>query len=114
MVFIEAALFVLSSGVLFNEKFRRNYFLVAVAGAIAIVSSYLLMQQLFGTSPNNVPSVPAASISKPEPFTTYQPADIPCAKESLAAGKPYVIGCMDINENERVCIQTPTELVDCN
>jgi|SRR5208337_3785262 len=43
---IAAILFILSSGVLFNQKFRDNAFLVIMAGVIAIVSTYFLGEQI--------------------------------------------------------------------
>jgi hypothetical protein len=43
---IEASLFVLSSGLLFNERFRANGLLVGIAAVIAIVSSYLLFEEV--------------------------------------------------------------------
>ena len=45
---LAAILFVASSGILFNERFRRNLPLVTAAGAIAVVSTALLLQQLVG------------------------------------------------------------------
>lgn len=35
-------MFVASSGLLFNERFRRNKYLIAAAGVIALISTYLL------------------------------------------------------------------------
>jgi uncharacterized protein YgiM (DUF1202 family) len=46
MIFIEiiaGILFVLSSGIFFNERYRRNPLLVCIAGTFAIVSTVLLI-----------------------------------------------------------------------
>jgi hypothetical protein len=39
-------LFILSSGLLFNERFRHNYFAVGTAGVIGLVSSYFLFETI--------------------------------------------------------------------
>ncbi len=39
-------LFVLSSGLLFNKKFRDNAFLVVMAGLLAVISTYFLGEQM--------------------------------------------------------------------
>ena len=44
--FIPAILFVLSSGLLFNQQFRENIVLVTIAGLIGLVSSYYLIVQI--------------------------------------------------------------------
>ncbi len=46
-------LFLISSGLLFNEKFRENKYLVISTALIAIVSTYLLTQQLVDSAINN-------------------------------------------------------------
>lgn len=43
---IPALLFLLSSGLLFNERYRNNLLLVTLAGAIALISSYFLIEQI--------------------------------------------------------------------
>jgi hypothetical protein len=43
---IAAMLFVGSTGLLFNERFRSNHFLVFCAASIALVSTYLLTEQI--------------------------------------------------------------------
>jgi hypothetical protein len=44
--FIAAILFVLSSGLLFQKRFRENAFLLVVAGVIGLVSSYFLIETI--------------------------------------------------------------------
>lgn len=46
MIFVEAILFVLSSGLLFNEQFRENKPLFLLAGLIALTSSYFLFEEM--------------------------------------------------------------------
>lgn len=46
MVLIEAVIFVLSSGLIFNERFRTNKSLMAIAGLIALASSYLILEEV--------------------------------------------------------------------
>jgi hypothetical protein len=41
---LEFILFVGSSGILFNEQFRRNPFAIGVAGCVGLISFYFLMQ----------------------------------------------------------------------
>lgn len=41
-----AILFVTSSGIFFSERFRKNKFLVLCAGAIAVISTYFLVQEI--------------------------------------------------------------------
>jgi hypothetical protein len=43
---LAALMFVASSGIFFQERFRRNRFLVVCAGTIALVSTYLLTEEL--------------------------------------------------------------------
>jgi hypothetical protein len=43
---IPALVFVLSSGLLFNKRFRENNFLVAIAGMIALVATYFLFEEV--------------------------------------------------------------------
>ncbi|MEZ6028926.1 MAG: OmpA family protein [Hyphomonadaceae bacterium] len=43
---VYALLFVCSSGLLFNERFRKNWALVGISGLIALVSTYLLTMQI--------------------------------------------------------------------
>src|SRR5690242_4372611 len=45
MAYVEAILFVVSSGLLFNERFRGNYIVVAAAALIAMGSSYMLFEE---------------------------------------------------------------------
>lgn len=44
--FIAGILFIASSGVLFNERFRRNRYLVGAAAIIGLISTYFLTEQL--------------------------------------------------------------------
>lgn len=46
MILIEAALFLLTCGLLFNEKFRSNWLLMSVAAVISIASTVLLFEEL--------------------------------------------------------------------
>jgi hypothetical protein len=43
---IAAILFVGSSGLLFSERFRRNRWLVGIAGILALISTYFLTEQI--------------------------------------------------------------------
>ena len=47
MILLEAILFILSSGLLFNKRFRENPFLVLIAGTIGLVSSYFLTEEIY-------------------------------------------------------------------
>jgi hypothetical protein len=70
---LAAVLFVLSSGVLFNERFRRNRYLVGLAGCLALVSTYLLFQYLFGS---RFPTNPARSGSPSLSRADFGPASV--------------------------------------
>jgi hypothetical protein len=43
---LAGALFVLSSGIIFSEKFRKNWFFIALAGSLALASTYYLFKQV--------------------------------------------------------------------
>jgi hypothetical protein len=74
LIFIEivaALIFVFSSGLLFNGRFRENYWAVGVAGAVALVSSYFLLESLIQrlivkhTATVTVPADGAAALKRP-------------------------------------------------
>ena len=46
MALLEAILFVLSSGLLFHERFRKNKVLFLLAGVVALGSSYFLLEEM--------------------------------------------------------------------
>jgi hypothetical protein len=52
--------FILSSGLFFNERFRRNYLAVGAAGILALFSSYILLgpviHQMVDQRPPTAPS----------------------------------------------------------
>jgi hypothetical protein len=83
-----AILFALSSGLLFNERFKRNYLLVGITATIAILSSLFLMQELsarigFG--------VPAAVRDTPlaEPVST-NPTKMDSARNLAPVDRPSI------------------------
>jgi hypothetical protein len=43
---ITAILFVLSSGLLFNERYRHNKTLMTISGILALIASYFLLEQM--------------------------------------------------------------------
>jgi ABC-type dipeptide/oligopeptide/nickel transport system permease subunit len=50
MEFVSAALFALSSGLLFSERFKANRLMVVVAGVVALASTFLLVTQVLHTA----------------------------------------------------------------
>ena len=48
IAFIEAIFFALSSGLLFNDRIRSNKPLLILTRAIALISSYLLFEEMAG------------------------------------------------------------------
>ena len=63
MEFIPALLFVLSSGLLFQSRFRENLVLVLLAGLIALVSTYFLVVQIATFSKVSIPQSLIALLS---------------------------------------------------
>jgi hypothetical protein len=67
---ISALLFVLSSGLLFNERFRNNKWLMTVAGLLALVASYFLLEQI-------VDAVVSRRLQKEDPGTDLRQVLLP-------------------------------------
>lgn len=70
-----APLFVLSTGLLFQERFRQNIGIVVVAASITIVSSIFTFQQIHGYF---FPNQPSQAHAQNEPLiqNSNQPTDI--------------------------------------
>lgn len=90
--FIFALLFVASSGILFNERFRRNTVLISIVGLIAIISSYFLTVQIINSVVDK--RILGASVNERAPNET-DPAtgliissEIPADASSKTATKP--------------------------
>lgn len=60
---IAGALFVLSSGLMFNERFKSSIVLVGLASIIALLSSIFLLQELPGKLALLAPSEPIAKVT---------------------------------------------------
>jgi hypothetical protein len=105
---IPAVIFVLSSGLLFNTRFRENQFLVIIAGAIALVASYFLFEEVTKrivlsqmekqqeTSKPARPAptpAPASAPRAPAPQSNLSPVD-----QILASIKPAV--CPSYTEDQ--------------
>ncbi len=58
-------LFVVSSGIFFNERFRKNIALVVSAGCIAVISTFFLVEQLAGYSSKPPPQQPQTNEATP-------------------------------------------------
>ncbi len=84
---IPALIFVLSSGLLFNKRFRENQVLVGVAGLIALVASYFLFEEVMNrvvkshlekqaeaSKPAPAPPVPIPVPPPPAPVSAPTPA----------------------------------------
>lgn len=69
---VEFLIFVASTGVLFNEQFRRNKLAVLLAGLVALASSYFLGETLVERLGPKAPSQGAASASPPALEPTAQ------------------------------------------
>jgi hypothetical protein len=82
---VEFLLFVASSGVLFNEQFRKNHLAVSIAGCIALTSFYFLAQTVldkFGpVSSIQTKPLGEAPSSLPSPLPGPIPAPGPTADE---------------------------------
>ena len=114
MIVIEGILFVLSSGLLFNERFRSNIFLIGIAGSLALVSSYLLIQQLAG------PRASQQLMQQPTPAKSQQPgvgkwiindpSPVPGGEDAIKNGAPYTEGCADLDDGTTHCTRYPTTM----
>lgn len=107
---IAGILFIVSSGFFFNERFRKNWFAVGVAGTIAVVSTYFLTQQMIEIAISehlrNNPSVTNGS--------TQQKQDAPTASSSPKAAPatappvttPHVSNQLVTTPRAAECVQT--------
>jgi hypothetical protein len=77
---IMAILFVGSSGILFHEKFRNNKVLIVISGGIALVSTYLLFDQLHWL-PRYAPGQAQTAVTAAPEMTRNQPATGVAANE---------------------------------
>lgn len=96
---IPALLFVLSSGLLFQDRFRENRFMVAFASVVALVASYFLFEQI---TDRMWPKVEAKQAS-----TSTKVADEPAAPKykgfaDLAAVRDAVNGLTENTTEERL------------
>lgn len=92
---IAAILFVLSSGLFFNERFRSNITLVTLAGLIALVSTYFLTEQIidrvitarleerFASNANT--QIPPTTKSAPQLAHSQSNANTPSTEAQLGA-----------------------------
>jgi tetratricopeptide (TPR) repeat protein len=91
---IAASLFVMSTGILFNERFRKNAFLVLMAGLIAIAST-LSFFGLFSSRPAAPPEAPPESAPiDPAPAAATDGEDSG-KPERACADKETVTRCVD-------------------
>ena len=73
---VAAVAFISSSGLFFNERFRANYLAVGIAGIIATVSTYYLMQDVSGR-------LFGVKSDRPLYVVKYEPTDGPFTKKTL-------------------------------
>jgi hypothetical protein len=67
---IAGLLFVATSGLLFNERFRRNRYLVIAAAILALISTYFLFEQVVSRAIKERLESETAEQSAPSPDTT--------------------------------------------
>jgi formylglycine-generating enzyme required for sulfatase activity len=71
--FVMLAVFVLSSGLFFNERFRENYLAVGLAGLIALLSSYFVFETLWDRFPAATPISSPRTQLPPNPAPQLPP-----------------------------------------
>jgi hypothetical protein len=83
---VAAVLFVASSGLLFNERFRRNRYLVVAAAVIALASTYFLTEQLIdrALSRRLDRTASESTVSEPEVATASPNSDSGSPPEPVA------------------------------
>ena len=93
---IAGTIFALSSGLLFNERFRRSYVAIAVASAIAMTSSVFLLRDVFHQLPGTEkgPTTPVTATWNSRGSDTFSAADL---KELASAMQVNAcrVGCTD-------------------
>lgn len=120
---IEAALFVLSSGLLFSERFRANGLMVGIAALIAIVSSYFLFEEVARRVAREVlaerqappPAMKSAGASSPPVAAAPAVVSRPTAPEPEICSTPYtdpdfcppsqrcwVVRCLKVKDCRRI------------
>lgn len=76
MVLVEAILFVLSSGLAFHERFRKNRPVFFLAVLVALISSYFLMEEMTARLIRREMATErsvAPVVTKPPPVTEQPP-----------------------------------------
>jgi TIR domain len=82
--------FILSAGIFYNDRFRKNYFAVAVASVIVLASTYFLFAALYGRLADRIerPIIEKLPAPSPEPKLSVQPAVAPPGGSNLPTNQP--------------------------